>query len=196
MDYTPKAQWDYIYQTVPVSQIPWETGMPSRDLVALLKKYSLKKGIKVLDVGCGLGTQTRYLARHGAAPTGIDISETAIKKAREQSLKEDVHTKFVVGDVCRMLLPTASFEVVYDRGCYHHLNPKQRRDYVKEVTRVLSKGGMLHMLVFAGTISPSEVITYFLPHFQVLGAYEDTEIDHTNNNQPLQVHILDFTKLS
>lgn len=193
MDTTPKAQWEYIYQSVPTHQIPWEIGQPSPDLVSLFKEKTIKKAMKVLDVGCGLGTQTRFMAQRGALPTGIDISETAIRKSREQLLKESVAANFVVGDVCKMPFPNGSFEFIYDRGCYHHLSPKQRRDYAKEVSRVLSLSATLHMLIFAGTMVAREVIDYFLPNFKVLGAYEDTILDHTNNEE-LAIHIVQFRK--
>jgi SAM-dependent methyltransferase len=199
---TPKSQWEYIYQSIPVSQIPWETGEPAADILDLIKNKALTTRMKVLDVGCGLGTQTRFLAQRGIAATGLDISETAVKKAREQLLK-DIDTitytaaaNFVVGDACKMPFSTASFDFVYDRGCYHHLNPRQRREYAKEVTRVLQPKGVLHMLIFAGTMSPIEVIEYFLPHFRVQEAYEDKVVDRTNNDQEIPVHIVHFRKLT
>lgn len=195
MDYTPKSQWDYIYQTIPINQIPWETGEPSADLLLLFKKKQLSRGMKALDVGCGLGTQTRFMAQRGVKATGIDIAETAIRKAREQLLKEkDTVANFVVGDVSHMPMPTASFEFVYDRGCYHHLDISQRKAYVKEVSRVLVPGGLLHMVVFSGAMVPLEVIEYFLPHFNVVYAYEDIALDHTNNNAQIPLHIVQFRR--
>lgn len=197
MDGTPKSQWEYIYQTIPVEQIPWETGEPSPDLVRLFVEKSIRKGTKVLDVGCGLGTQTRFMAQRGATPTGIDISQTAISKAREQLLSEkDTIANFIVGDVCKMPMPTGAFEFIYDRGCYHHLSVQQRREYVKEVSRVLAPQGLLHMLIFAGAMGSFEVIEYFLQKFQVVLAYEDTVVDHTNNNQQIPIHILQFRKIA
>ena len=203
MDHTPKSQWEYIYQTIPINQIPWETGQPSPDLVDLFKKKFIRKGTKVLDVGCGLGTQTRFMAKKGAMVTGIDIAQTAVKRAREQLLKDkefrsqegDGHpANFVVGDVCKMPFPNASFEFVYDRGCYHHLNSKQREEYGREVARILSPNGILHMLIFAGTIIPQEVIEFFLSNFRSLGAFEDTVVDHTNN-QEITIHLVRFQKI-
>ena len=196
MDTTPKSQWEYIYQTIPMHQIPWETGEPSADLVLLFKQNMLHEGMKVLDVGCGLGTQTRFMARKGILATGIDISQTAISKAREQLLRErDLIANFVVGDVGRMPMPKASFEFVYDRGCYHHLSVEQRQEYVKEVARVLVPQGVLHMLIFAGAMGAFEVIEYFLPKFQAASAYEDSVVDHTNNNQQIPVHVVRFRKM-
>ena len=194
MEYTPKSQWEYIYQTIPQHQIPWETGEASPDLATLIHEKILKKGTKVLDAGCGLGTQTCFMALNGAVATGIDISETAVKKAREQMLKENYTAHFVVGDVCKMPMPNASFEFVYDRGCYHHLSPIERMDYVKEVHRVLVPGGIFHLLVFAGALTTQEVIELFLPDFQPFKAYEDVIVDHTNNDQQLTIHIVEFKK--
>lgn len=189
-----KSQWEYIYQSVPINQIPWETGEPSPDLISLFKNKVIKKGMKVLDVGCGLGTQTRFMAQKGVLATGIDISETAIRKAREKLLKEELFANFVIGDVGHMQFPNSSFDFIYDRGCYHHLNFAQRQGYAKEVNRVLNPSGGLHMLIFQGAITAIEVIEHFLSNFKVSQAYEDVVLDHTNN-QEVPIHLLRFKKI-
>jgi len=206
MDSTPKSQWEYIYQTIPVNQIPWETGKPSSDLLLLFRKKLIKRGMKVLDLGCGLGTQTRFMAKKGVFATGIDISETAIKRAREQVLKDTmslggirnelgIGVNFIVGDVAKMPFPNGAFDFIYDRGCYHHLNLIQRKGYIKEVSRVLAPNGLLHMMVFAGTVVAPEVITHFFPSFESQGGYEDTVHDHTND-QEITVNLIRFKKIS
>ena len=53
-------------------------------LVSLLKKYGVEDGL-VLDMGCGTGAMTRYLAAHGHDMTGIDVSEEMLTIAKEKS---------------------------------------------------------------------------------------------------------------
>lgn len=191
---TPKSQWEYIYQTVPVTEIPWENGMPSPDLEFLCEKEVITSGTRILDAGCGLGTQTLYMAEVGAKATGIDISETAINKARSKMLESKLTAKFLIGDVCKMPLPNASFDVLYDRGCYHHLTMRQRKLYVKEMARVLRRDSLAHLLVFSGTMGPKEVVDLFLPYFSVINAEESTFFDHTTHQQ-LAVHLVRFMRL-
>jgi len=61
----------------------WHYDHPSPELVALVSCGLIKPGARVLEVGCGAGTDSIYLARAGVSVIGWDISQTAIDLARE-----------------------------------------------------------------------------------------------------------------
>jgi 2-polyprenyl-3-methyl-5-hydroxy-6-metoxy-1,4-benzoquinol methylase len=65
-------EWDEAYRH-PLGQLPWELGRPRPHLVELVESGIIKSG-KALDVCCGAGTNTVYLATKGFIATGIDIS--------------------------------------------------------------------------------------------------------------------------
>jgi 2-polyprenyl-3-methyl-5-hydroxy-6-metoxy-1,4-benzoquinol methylase len=77
-------EWDQIYRKFPLEELGWELGKPRPILVEFVEKGLIKKG-KALDICCGAGTNTVYLAKQGFEVTGIDISQTAIKYAKKKA---------------------------------------------------------------------------------------------------------------
>ncbi|NWG11350.1 class I SAM-dependent methyltransferase [Candidatus Bathyarchaeota archaeon] len=65
----------------------WQT---KKILVNLVEKGVIKKG-KALDICCGAGTNTVYLAKKGFEVTGIDISSKAIEYATEKAKQANVN---------------------------------------------------------------------------------------------------------
>jgi sterol 24-C-methyltransferase len=112
----------------------------------LIRETGISAGMKVLDVGCGIGGPARSIAQlSGADVTGINISPTQLEVARvmtaKQKLQDRVHFELV--DAMHMPFLDGSFDVVYltESGC--HMPDKLR--FYREIVRVLKSGG-----VFAG----------------------------------------------
>jgi len=167
-----QLDWEKFYSETPSSNIPWESGKPDEQLMELVASGVIMKGAKILDVGCGLGTQSVYLSKNGFDVTGIDTSKTAIKKARDLAEISKVKANFIVGDVTDMPFEDGQFDFVYDRGCLHHLKPKERSLYAFEIRRVLSPKGFLSLLVFVDVIPPQEGERLLLPYFKILNAVQ------------------------
>jgi ubiquinone/menaquinone biosynthesis C-methylase UbiE len=98
-----------------------------------------------LELGCGLGRFTRYMAKQGITTTGIDCSSVAIAKAKERVAGDAQQPAFMVGNVAHLELGDASFDVSYDIGCFHCLDKVGQQQYVAELHRVLKPGG-IHLL--------------------------------------------------
>lgn len=135
------GEWEYLYQTSPATQIPWEQGGPDVCLVQLVERKVLPSRGAVLDLGCGLGSAAVYLAALGYHVTGIDLSPTAIAKATRKAEQVGVTVTFHVGDALASQLPARAFEIVYDRGCLQHIARDQRSRYRDEVLRLLKPKG-------------------------------------------------------
>jgi sterol 24-C-methyltransferase len=104
-------------------------------------------GMKVLDIGCGVGGPALTIARHsGAHVTGINIVEPHVLIARDRAAEQGLtgRAEFVVGDAMAMPFADASFDAAYvfEAGC--HMPDKGR--FYQECARVLKPGG-----VFVGT---------------------------------------------
>lgn len=95
-------------------------------------------GKRVLEYGCGPGSQAFELARRGALVTGIDISPVAIEIAREQAEREQLPITFEVMDAERTGFPDHSFDLVVGGAILHHLDLD--RAYA-EIARLLKPGG-------------------------------------------------------
>src|SRR5581483_8502744 len=67
---------------------------------------------RALDVGCGEGADAIWLARRGWAVTAIDISEVAVRRAREAAEAVGAAVEWVCGDALQSSLPAGSFDLV------------------------------------------------------------------------------------
>ncbi len=93
----------------------------------------------VLEYGCGTGSYAFSLAKHGAKVIGIDISETAIRLARERANQMGLrNVQFLVMDAEAMEFENNSFDMVCGTGILHHLHLHKA---LRELVRVLNPAG-------------------------------------------------------
>lgn len=82
------------------------------------------RGRKVLEIGCGIGTDTINFARHGAQVTAVDISKTSLDLARQRARLYGLEDKiqFYAGNAEELsaFLPRTSYDLVYSFGVVHH----------------------------------------------------------------------------
>jgi len=101
----------------------------------------------VLDVGCGVGGTSRYLAKKlgpDAAITGITLSPNQVKRATELATEQGVdNAKFTVMNALKMDFPDNSFDVVWACESGEHMPDKEA--YINEMMRVLKPGGKFVM---------------------------------------------------
>lgn len=105
-------------------------------------------GRRVLEVGCGIGTDLVRFAGGGASVTGIDLSETAVSLARANVEFHEVagRVELFVGNAEALPFPDASFDVVYGHGVVQYtVNPNL---LVSECRRVLAPGGVAIFMVY------------------------------------------------
>ena len=104
----------------------------------------IKKGERVLDVGCGTGTLT-IAARRQAGPTGevhgIDPSAEMIAVASEKAAKAGVDAQFQTAVMEKLPFPDGHFDLVLSSLMLHHLPADVKRAGFAEVNRVLKPGG-------------------------------------------------------
>jgi SAM-dependent methyltransferase len=117
----------------------WHLSRPSPELVAALDDGWLPGGGRVLDVGCGLGTEAGHLAAAGWRAAGIDLSRTALRRAAAGHR----NVPFARADVRALPFASGCFDAAVDRGCFHYLSAADRPRYSGELRRVLRPGGKL-----------------------------------------------------
>ncbi|MCF8045639.1 MAG: methyltransferase domain-containing protein [Desulfarculaceae bacterium] len=105
---------------------PWELGRVDANLVNILAKRNIKTG-RVLDVGCGIGTCTIWLAENGYKITGIDVSGTAIRKAKEKARKKGISATFHKLNFLKETVKERPFDFLFDRGCFHSFDSGEDR---------------------------------------------------------------------
>lgn len=104
------------------------------------------RGLKVLEIGCGLGTDGARFAQAGADYTGIDLTEAAIGLARTRFEISGLRGEFRVADAENLDFADASFDRVYSHGVLHHTPDTARA--IREIHRVLKPGGRAFVMLY------------------------------------------------
>jgi len=136
-----RARWRSTYEATPYHQLPWFDPEPSPQVVRAVTEGFLRRGTSVLDIGCGAGSNVLYLARMGFEAHGIDLAPDAVRSAGERARAEQLRIDVRVGDALALAFPEGRFEGAIDNGCFHTLPVRRRKDYAREVARVLRPGG-------------------------------------------------------
>jgi SAM-dependent methyltransferase len=104
------------------------------------------KGLRVLEIGCGLGTDGAQFAEAGAIYTGVDLTQAAIDLARKRFQLFDLPGEFRVADAENLDFADESFDLVYSHGVLHHTPDTAAA--VAEVHRVLKPGGRAIVMLY------------------------------------------------
>ena len=121
-------------------QVPWGDDMPPPEIVALAE--TLSPG-RALDLGCGYGRSSIYLAQRGWQVDGVDFISLAIAKAisRAEQMGVSDNVEFHMGRVTDLSFLNDSFDLAIDVGCMHALDGTDLRRYRDGVHRLLKSGG-------------------------------------------------------
>jgi SAM-dependent methyltransferase len=101
--------------------------------------FTKYQGRRVLEVGCGAGTDLVRFAQHGAMVTGVDIADSAIRLAQMNFRQHGLNADLVVADGERLPLSERVFDLVYAHGVVQYTADGRR--LVEECHRVLKPGG-------------------------------------------------------
>lgn len=108
--------------------------------------FTNTRGVRVLEIGCGMGTDGAQFAKAGANYTGIDLTDAAVELARKRFQVSDLKGEFRVADAERLDFPDESFDLVYSHGVLHHTPDIEAA--VCEVHRVLKPGGRAIVMLY------------------------------------------------
>jgi ubiquinone/menaquinone biosynthesis C-methylase UbiE len=104
------------------------------------------RGLRVLEIGCGMGTDGAQFAQAGAHYTGVDLTEAAIELARKRFELSGLEGEFRVADAENLDFADNSFDRVYSHGVLHHTPDTARA--VAEIHRVLKAGGRATVMLY------------------------------------------------
>ena len=127
--------------------IPFFAEWPDENLAEWFTGGLLAAG-RVLELGCGNGRNAIYLARLGCAVDAVDFSARAISWAAERADRAGAAVAFQCCSIFDARLTAGSYDLVYDCGCFHHLPPHRREDYISLVARALRPGGSYGLVCF------------------------------------------------
>jgi tocopherol O-methyltransferase len=149
----------------------------------LLQWAEVTEAAHILDVGCGIGGSTLYLAdRFKAMATGITLSPVQAKRADERAREAGIAAHFQVADALQMPFADNSFDLVWSLESGEHMPDKSK--FLQECQRVLKPGGTFifvtwcHRETVDRPLTPDETKhlediyrVYCLPYVISLGQY-------------------------
>lgn len=143
---TNGAWWDEFF-TDRNRDIPFFSERPDENLAEWFSSGLLSPG-RVLEFGCGNGRNAVYLAGRGCEVDAVDFSERAIRWASERAERASAAVAFQCCSVFDAEFAAGTYDLVYDSGCFHHLPPHRRQDYVSLVAGALRPGGSYGLVCF------------------------------------------------
>jgi len=134
-----------MYQTGPV---PWDDPEPPPEVQSLAA--TLSPG-RALDLGCGPGRASIYLARLGWQVDGVDFVPEAIELARQRAAEAGVNgVTFHLGPVTAMPHLTGPYDLALDVGCAHNFSEAELGAYQAELRRLVRPGGFYLLFAHLG----------------------------------------------
>ena len=117
------------------SDLLWHSEEPSQFLV---KAMEARKQGTALDLGCGAGVFSIYMAKHGYNVTGLDFIPEALDMARLLAKEKNATVNWVEADLLQWD-PKEKFDIILDSGCLHTISDKVR--FREKIVSWLAPGG-------------------------------------------------------
>ncbi len=119
------------------------TQLPTLSYIARIPdELNKAKAKRVLDLGCGSGWLSVYLARQGFDVVGVDVSAQAIYLAKTWAEQEDLKITFDVGDVADLKYADGNFDAVVANSIFEHFPLKQALEMSAKVHNLLNDKGI------------------------------------------------------
>lgn len=186
----PASKWEKYWaaETPP----PWESGRPSTILVealhtdpqlqALLPSAAGAARPRAIELGCGSGQCSVYLAERGFDVVGVDVVSAALalagRLAIERGVKDHVH--WLAEDVFQLLAPEAAlasrFDLLFDLQCFHILRQQGEAALVQVMAGLVRPGGFL-LCVTGSSEEPSDRGPPRLTRDEIEGAFRGSGLE-------------------
>ena len=108
--------------------------------------FQSARGLQVLEIGCGLGTDGAQFAKAGAHYTGVDLTEAAVELARRRFELFGLEGQFRTADAENLDFADDTFDLIYSHGVLHHTPDAERA--IGEIHRVLKPGGRAVVMLY------------------------------------------------
>ena len=106
-------------------------------------KNIIKEGMKVLDLGCGTGITTRYIAELGAKVTGVDLSPKLIEFAKENSDHENI--EYLIHDITDFNLGRKTFDAICLIDIMEHIPIKKISKLIKNIKKYSHRNTIIYL---------------------------------------------------
>ena len=169
---------------------PWDLGQPDSNLIEVVIQKPIPS-CRALEIGCGTGDNSIWLAQNRFQIIGTDASDIALEKAKEKASKANVECDFRLLDFLKNTIDSAPFGFAFDRGCFHSFSCEdERRRFAQNVAAHLEEAGLWLTLVGnadehrQGSGPPQrtagDIVLAVEPYFEILSL----QSSHFGSNRP------------
>lgn len=151
-----KDYWEKRFKGIDFYTFDFSKSEPEKPLVSFCKKY-IKKDVKVLDLGCGGGRNSQYMAQQGFEVYGVDISLVAVELCRKRFKKFNLEGKFEPGTFDGIPFPDKYFSFVVCIAAFDHDTYDNAIKSIEEIRRVLADNGLI-LFTFDPTDTDEEIL--------------------------------------
>jgi cyclopropane fatty-acyl-phospholipid synthase-like methyltransferase len=152
-----RFNWDAFYSERE-RKIPFFVHFPDENLVNYFEEQQIRSG-NVLELGCGHGRNAIYFAEKGCKVDAVDSSQKALKWAKEKAKEKNVEVNFIEKNIFELNITEGKYDLVYDSGCFHHIAPHRRMNYLDLVKKALKPNGLFAITCFieGGELGGAEI---------------------------------------
>ncbi len=144
MTQASQRAWNDNYEA---NDLPWDTGVVDPHLQAHVDGGLLSPG-RLLEIGCGTGTNAVWLAERGFDVAAVDLAPLAVERAQHRAASAGVTIRAATVDFLHELPPTGPYDVAFDRGCFHCFDhPTDRARFAARLADQLVPGGLWLSLI-------------------------------------------------
>lgn len=153
----PTDFWNEFYSNREKG-IPFFVNKPDENLVGYFEKRMMKPG-NVLELGSGPGRNAIYFAEKGCKVDAVDLSGESIDWAKERASERELEVNFIHNNIFNVQIDEGTYDIVYDSGCFHHIAPHRRNNYIELVLKALRPGGHFAITCFVegGELGGSDI---------------------------------------
>lgn len=173
-EYTPGMK--EFYTETDADRYKYDSYIP-----ALIDSFA-EKGKLILEVGCGMGTDSRSISRRGADVVSLDLSFDNVSFALKGMQLFGLKGRGVNADAEKLPFKDDSFDVVYSFGVLHHTPDTQKA--IDEVLRVMKPGGKCVIMLYHKGYA--YYILWLLHGYKrIFGIYSQDKLTSQYDNTPL-----------
>jgi len=161
-------KWSRLWGDDKTPLPPWDSACPASALVTTLSTLRLggagdlaplvnqeaqaalqavvtQEKVRAVELGCGSGEASVFMAKCGLDVTAVDLIPAALERARQAASREGVEVNWVCGDAFEFTAP--AFDFMFDLQCWHVLREVDEPRVVAKMGELLRPGGVVLMLV-------------------------------------------------
>lgn len=147
--FNKQKHWENIYQTKELKEVSWYQPTPKTSL-DFIKELNVPTTARIIDIGGGDSFLVDYLLELGYQDVSVlDISETAIEKAKQRLGRKAKNVKWIVTDITTFK-PTEKYDLWHDRAAFHFLTSEQDISiYLNTAQQSIKSNGFLIVGAFS-----------------------------------------------